>query len=234
MGDRHAVTDSSHASADGVSGVILRQLSELHGVLKAVFNHGGMPKVHARRDRFCILCLDTVDSQDSYSCDCGANYHRGCFMTLHFCSRCRSSSSEESIALRESGWLPKFANFDDLSGDESFTSLHCRNCNAEVGAKDRYCGGCGYHLSTVTGFLCPVCTTEIKTENSFCSCCGATFGDEAVTLIQCPYCLRLIEAGDLECSCGMTLPPTCTRCGAPTDDELYCAGCNIRFELEPV
>jgi hypothetical protein len=223
--------DGSPVSGDRISGAMRRRLSGITAQLRFVFSRGSSAKINAPPVRICVLCLDTAALQDSCMCACGAYYHPGCFMTLRVCSRC-GRDSREKMVLRASGWLPKFAEFGNLPEDGTFTSLHCMNCKTEVGAGDRFCAGCGYHLGTVTGFLCPVCSTEVEADSAFCSCCGATFGDGALTLVQCTYCQRLLEAGRLECACGMPMPPTCTNCGSPVDGELCCRDCNIRFEPE--
>lgn len=207
---------------------IIRIFNDLFLVLS-----GRKTRIVSERSHDCLVCLSEAEAESSYSCECGAVYHTACIALLGSCCRCRKEFDCSASAPINRIWLPKYAVFPDSGQDRSFSSLHCMNCSAEVDPSDSFCLKCGYHLSTVEGFLCPVCDCEIEPDEMFCSCCGADYGKGTEVLIQCPFCNRLSKAGTLTCSCGMEIPPTCSDCGLKLDGNLFCKMCNNQFVLPP-
>ncbi|MBX8636063.1 MAG: zinc ribbon domain-containing protein [Thermoplasmata archaeon] len=188
------------------------------------------PKIVGPSPKTCYTCLGLMSScQDPFFCECGASYHRGCYVAGETCLRCGKAGDAKHV-ITAAAWVPKFAEFAQIQGSPVATDFRCMNCEHSLPPEDTFCTSCGYHLESLHGYLCPVCGTAVAEEDRFCRCCAAVFGEQNTALIRCDACGNFERAGMLACRCGMPLAPSCPECGSEIDEKMYCGFCRMYLD----
>jgi membrane protease subunit (stomatin/prohibitin family) len=136
--------------------------------------------------------------------------------------------------------------FGTMTKDFKFehkVEVGCPKCQTMVPQGQRFCGQCGYDITTKVEekkkLLCSNCNAELKPGMKFCTECGNKYN-------PCPSCGADMKDGAEECIvCGKGLPKRCSKCSSLVPSNVkfcpecgealvnHCPKCSATFEDKP-